>query len=64
MESLVTTETAARLAGLSKWFLYKHSHEIPAAHQAGRALRWDVAALKKWMRDQAVAKANGSDKNG
>jgi len=53
------TRPAARAVSISPSWLYKHADEIPAAHRAGRAVRWDVGALKAWMRDQAAAKANG-----
>jgi len=52
MNSFETTEKAAEAVHLSKWFLYRNAKRIPAAHRAGRALRWDVEALKQWMRDQ------------
>ena len=52
MTSFETTEGAAKAVHLSKWFLYRNAKRIPAAHRAGRALRWDVEALKQWMRDQ------------
>ncbi len=47
-----TTIEAAKAVHLSKWYLYRNAKRIPAAHRAGRALRWDVEALKQWMRDQ------------
>ena len=53
-ESLVATAIAAKSAGLSTGYLYKNADRIPAAHRAGRALRWDIIKLKEWMRDQAV----------
>ncbi len=59
MDPLVDTDAAAKSAGLSKWFLYRNANKIPAAHRAGRALRWDTTQLKEWMRAQATAQANG-----
>ncbi len=59
MEPFVTTDIAAQLVGLSKWYLYRNANKIPAAHRAGRALRWDTTQLKEWMRAQAMAQANG-----
>ncbi len=58
MAKLETTEVAAKEVHLSKWFLYRHAQRIPAAHRAGRAIRWDVDALKLWMREQAHAGEN------
>jgi len=57
MANFEKTEAAARAVGLSKYYLYRHAEHIPAAHRAGRALRWDVEALKQWMREEAVDKA-------
>ena len=54
MAKLEKTETAADAVGLSKHYLYRNADHIPAAHRAGRALRWDVEALKAWMRQQAM----------
>jgi len=54
MAKLETTVVAATEVHLSKWFLYRNAHRIPAAHRAGRALRWDIETLKLWMRDQAM----------
>ncbi|MDR4495057.1 MAG: hypothetical protein R3B74_11660 [Nitrospirales bacterium] len=53
MSHLESTEVAAKAVGLSKWFLYRNWPNIPAAYRAGKALRWDVEALKTWMREQA-----------
>jgi len=53
MNPLITTIEAAKLAGLSPWFLYRNSRSIPACYRAGRALRWDIQELKEWMRRQA-----------
>lgn len=53
MNSLQSTEAAAKAVGLSKWFLYRNWPSIPAAYRAGKALRWDVEALKAWMKEQA-----------
>jgi len=47
---------ACNVAAKGKWWLYQHANEIPAAHRAGRILRWDIEALKKWMRDQQEEK--------
>ncbi len=60
MENLETTAVAAKAAGLSKWFLYRNARKIPAAHRAGRALRWDLEGLRAWMRQQAEAQASGN----
>ncbi len=54
----VKTREAARAVGLSPYFLYRHADHLPAAHRAGRALRWDVPSLKAWMREQATSKGN------
>ncbi len=62
MADLETTTAAARAVNLSKWFLYRHADKIPAAHRAGRALRWDTPKLKEWMREQATQHQNGSKK--
>ena len=56
MSELLKTKPAAKAVGLSAFFLYRHASEIPAAHRAGRALRWDVDALRKWMRQEAINK--------
>lgn len=53
--SLVSTRVAARAVGLSTFFLYRRAHLLPAVYRAGRVLRWDVDALRKWMRDEALA---------
>ena len=58
MADLETTTAAARAVNLSKWFLYRHADKIPAAHRAGRALRWDTPKLKEWMRGEAERKAS------
>jgi len=50
---LVDTPEAARACGLSVSFLYKNWKGNPAAFRAGRALRWSVPTLQKWMSDQA-----------
>ena len=50
-----TAETAKAIC-VSKWWLYQHVNEIPAAHRAGRILRWDIEALKKWMRERREEK--------
>jgi len=54
-EALVNTEKAARLCGISASYLYHNWKGNPAAFRAGRALRWDVDALRQWMREQAQA---------
>jgi hypothetical protein len=54
MPNYKPTKAAAAEVHLSPSFLYRHSKEIPAARRAGRALRWDVNALKAWMRQQAM----------
>ena len=54
MDDLENTRRTAKAVGLSPWYLYRNANKIPAAHRAGRALRWDVAALKAWMRSQAT----------
>lgn len=51
--ALVSTRLAATAVGLHPAFLYRRVHQIPAVYRAGRVLRWDVKALKEWMRDQA-----------
>jgi hypothetical protein len=51
--ALVSTRSAARAVGLHPVFLYRRVHQIPAVYRAGRVLRWDVEALKEWMREQA-----------
>lgn len=51
---LVSTRAAAKAVGLNPFFLYRHIHQIPAVYRAGRALRWDVEALKEWMREQVT----------
>jgi len=56
MSKLEKTEVAAYAVDMSKWYLYRNWRHIPAAHCAGRALRWDVEALKTWMREQAKNK--------
>ena len=61
MADLETTTAAARAVNLSKWFLYRHADKIPAAHRAGRALRWDTPKLKEWMREQAELKASSAN---
>lgn len=53
---LETTATTAKIFHVSKWWLYEHANEIPAAHRAGWNLRWDIEALKAWMRDQQKKK--------
>lgn len=53
MDSFLKTEEAARVVGLSRSFLYREAANIPAARRAGRALRWDLPALKHWMEAQA-----------
>ena len=55
MADLETTTAAARAVNLSPWWLYRNQRKIPAAHRAGRALRWDVESLKAWMRKQQKA---------
>ena len=55
MSVLKNTEAAAKEVGLSKWYLYRNWPNIPAAYRAGKALRWDIEALKEWMRQQAQA---------
>jgi predicted DNA-binding transcriptional regulator AlpA len=50
---LVSTREAARAVGINPFFLYRRVHQIPAVYRAGRVLRWDVEALKEWMREQA-----------
>ena len=57
------TKEAAAEVHLSASFLYRHSQQIPAARRAGRALRWDMDALKAWMISQAQrAKSERSGK--
>ena len=53
MNQLANTRSAAKAVGLSPWFLYRNAKQIPASFRAGRALRWDIEALKAWMRQQA-----------
>lgn len=47
------TVDAAAEVHMSPSFLYKNWHCIPAARRAGRALRWDMDELKRWMASQA-----------
>ena len=54
MHDLESTQRAAEAVGLSPWYLYRNADKIPAAYRAGRALRWDVAALKDWMSTEAT----------
>ena len=54
MQAMLKTKEAAKTVGLSPYFLYRNANHIPAAHRAGRALRWDVDALRKWMRQEAI----------
>lgn len=65
MGNLETTSAAATATALSKWYLYRNAHKIPAARRAGRAVRWDVGELKEWMRREATAKAssNGTEES-
>lgn len=64
MSNLESTEVAAKAVGLSKWYLYRNWPSIPAAYRAGKALRWDVEALKTWMKAQAEqAKPDSSEGN-
>ncbi|MGD9851730.1 MAG: hypothetical protein AB7T38_10710 [Nitrospirales bacterium] len=60
MSNLESTEVAAKAVGLSKWYLYRNWPSIPAAYRAGKALRWDVEALKAWMKTQAEHMKPGS----
>lgn len=60
MSDLEKTRPAAKSVGLSPWYLYRNADKIPAAHRAGRALRWDVDELRAWMREQA----KGQNENG
>jgi predicted DNA-binding transcriptional regulator AlpA len=57
-EAFVKTQQAAHAVGLDKSFLYRNWKTIPAARRAGRALRWDVSALKRWMATQASPGSN------
>lgn len=57
MSDMVKTREAAKAVGLSPYFLYRQARGNPAAYRAGRALRWDLEALKAWMRQQAVQQA-------
>lgn len=43
------TNVAALEVGLSASYLYRNWRRIPAARRAGRALRWDMDELRKWM---------------
>jgi len=54
MEGLVKTPIAARMVGLSPSWLFRNAPRLPGAHRAGRALRWDVKELKRWMAEQAT----------
>jgi len=60
-DQLETTARTAKIFRVSKWWLYEHAHEIPAAHLAGHLLRWDIAILKKWMRKKAQQKASNGN---
>lgn len=61
MGNYQTTKQAAVAVGLSTFFLYRKAKVIPAARRCGRALRWDVEALKTWMAEQAK---NRDDRRG
>ncbi len=50
---LVKTSEAARALGISATWLYRHRAKIVGSHRAGRMLRWDIEAIRKWMRQEA-----------
>ncbi len=56
MLELETTAVAAQKTKLSKWYLYRNARKIPACFRAGKAIRWDIELLRKWMREQAECK--------
>ncbi len=56
MANLETTEAAAKAVSMSRFFLYRYATKIPACYRAGRVLRWDIQALRAWMRNQQEGK--------
>jgi excisionase family DNA binding protein len=48
-ERWIDAREAARIAGVSKRFVYEHAHEIPGAVKRGRSLRIPEARFRRWM---------------
>ena len=65
MAELVKADPCARATGLNKHTLYKLAAvgSIPC-YRAGRALRFDIAELREWMRTQATGRIIGSGGKG
>jgi len=52
---LVKIDVASKAIGLSRNYLYRLSAEGKIPYfKAGKALRFDIAELKEWMREQAI----------
>jgi predicted DNA-binding transcriptional regulator AlpA len=54
---LVDIERAAKMTGLSKFYLYRLPKDVPGRYRFGKAIRFDIDELRAWARrsDRSVA---------
>lgn len=50
-ERLLTAEQAAERLGRSKWWVYRHSQELPHVVLPGGRAAYSEARLERWLRD-------------
>lgn len=51
-ERLLTAEQAAERLGRSKWWVYRHQHELPHVVLPGGRAGYSAPRLERWLRDQ------------
>ncbi len=49
-EQLLDVEAAAQRLGVSRDYLYRHHAELPFTRRMGKALRFSVVGIEKWLR--------------
>jgi hypothetical protein len=49
-DQLLDVEAAAQRLGVSMDYLYRHHAELPFTRRMGKALRFSVMGMEKWLR--------------
>jgi excisionase family DNA binding protein len=49
-DQLLDVEVAAQRLGVSKDYLYRHHAELPFTRRMGKALRFSISGMEKWLR--------------
>jgi len=49
-DQLLDVEAAAQRLGVSRDYLYRHHAELPFTRRMGKALRFSLLGIEKWLR--------------